>query len=1366
MAKFEIKLSPNLTVLRDRLADLDTLAGVADLKFDTETREWFDPNDPQGSRLSFDDYIALQERAERDYDQTAHIRARRAYQAEARKTQRDYDLLKQSLATDAAVSGDPNSTKLIFDDAAQSVGIDYGFKEFMDRVSRETLKQVKEIADPVGQYAVFQDLFRNELATPATAQGYAGLFDDVTAAYRDQGAAAYKDAPPMPNDPAAAPNAGGSAAAALAGQAGLCLDDNHGTADATNFLTDNMAGLKQQGVDTLFIEHLWQEYQPMLDDYVSGRVNDLPKPLETALGKLDGGGDRFKRLVETAKAQGMRLVGLDSFEAKTPQDGDPRSWDERAVRFNATAADVVNREKGNGQFVLMAGGAHNNTHFSGFPGLAQILGVPTVEAKGGKLAVSKETEQRGMRSEAEQAYYDAFIGELKAQDPDLFRPRPDDIAENNNATQRGIAVAKAANSLARSAGADLAMLQPDAVKRLATQAATRTLTSLQTGTLSSSDMKGVGRISAAATGLDDTARATVDELRRAVARNQVADVIRILDANPNDERLLLSVTNPGLLHWAADRKDAALTKLLLARGYNPDFQDAGGNTALHVAVGGVGHIPPDVSGLVVQELVSGGARADLKNKLDDTPVNQFFTGKYANPGADPQVVKRRAEFDKVNAELLKHADYDAAKQPAKLSHIFGLVNEGDLSAVQALPSDHPWLNTQLGDKSLVHVAAEGRHTAVLQELVNKGADIKAVDGKGNNALHYACTDGTDDLVLANYLMGQLGKDAANHNQDGRTALHEAAYNNLPSITGMLLRSPEAHRFDIPDETDTRPIDRAIGRSNVSTCEQEFYAVDPSLDPTGPGIANPSVVQMLSWMTRSQSPGDFPPGFMEGLYRDMYADPILRPVLEIAARDGAGSRSLAQGGPQAFRINVSNNEGAFGAGGMGNYMPEGNRLNVGGKQNAGKSDGKGYWLDSVKGTLIHELTHHAATVAYDNDGLPVPKGTGQNANDPTAVQNYVDAFEKDVKLNSHLAVTDEEKTIRTNISSRLSTYAKGLDLGGASRNYTASENLMLEIIVGVSQAIAQFGRPLVEKMYPSLVAHYESEFNAAITSKCQTDPRLSQPQIDTAADGANQFSPNPVSAKAFKPVTELDSGSVLDMIKSDYVLNRGAPNATHPPGAPIYDVSCLKLDVGAQKELDRRLKEIGGLVEKALASSGLPPCLSADSLRKLVHDVSAACGTAGNDKDLRKLVEGHVKSFAATAEKDFDEDYVLSAKICLDRKLTKEYTLSAREIAELVLVRGAERAAGTTADKQTISLSPDKCKQALAFFTQQLEGLGSDKLKAIQASPDTFVNAQVDTLIKDKDFYVKGKAARSGSGHVSLDVKSLKKAWVTKLKQFA
>src|SRR5262245_46986998 len=82
----------------------------------------------------------------------------------------------------------------------------------------------------------------------------------------------------------------------------------------------------------------------------------------------------------------MKIVGLDSFDAKTPQDGDARNHDQRAARFNAIAADVVNQKKGAGKFLLIAGEDHINTHFSGAPGLAQLLGVPGFKtATGGKL---------------------------------------------------------------------------------------------------------------------------------------------------------------------------------------------------------------------------------------------------------------------------------------------------------------------------------------------------------------------------------------------------------------------------------------------------------------------------------------------------------------------------------------------------------------------------------------------------------------------------------------------------------------------------------------------------------------------------------------------------------------------------------------------------------------------------------------------------------------------------------------------------------------------------------------------------------------------------------------------------------------------
>ena len=62
----------------------------------------------------------------------------------------------------------------------------------------------------------------------------------------------------------------------------------------------------------------------------------------------------------------------------------------------------------------MAGKKHTNTHSGGIPGLSQILGLQTFDVVGGKLKVDVEDRSlRGVRAEAEQEFFDAFIDRFR-----------------------------------------------------------------------------------------------------------------------------------------------------------------------------------------------------------------------------------------------------------------------------------------------------------------------------------------------------------------------------------------------------------------------------------------------------------------------------------------------------------------------------------------------------------------------------------------------------------------------------------------------------------------------------------------------------------------------------------------------------------------------------------------------------------------------------------------------------------------------------------------------------------------------------------------------------------------------------------------
>jgi ankyrin repeat protein len=1292
--------------------------------------------------LTVAEYQAAQARYAAEYNDAEYQQLQRSVPATLNQVRADYLQLKRQLLADAQASGD-NNPQFDFDDQNMRVDVGYDFKNCMDRLGKTAKDKIKEMTVPNANNDTrpFQDLFRDELATPEVKKQYDDKFDEVTADFRAQGAQAYQD-------PASEPNLTGAQSGAACGaaicptQPGMCLSDLHGNADSKDFLVNNMAALKQNGVDTLFIEHFWQEQQGLLDEYLGSPANTpLPPALETAVNKLEAK-DSFKRMLAAAKQAQVRIVGLDSFDAKVPQDGDARNLDQRAARFNAIAAEVVNREKGAGKFLLMAGEEHINTHFSGAPGLAQLLGVPGFKtATGGKLERFPEDKtKRGMRSEAEQAYYDAFIEHFQAKQPDLFVPanRNDPTAQNSLEPRR-TALREAANKLARANADQLGRLKPDAIQRLAQQAADRAFPAFTQGGIQIDPTNPGRAITAGAEAMSAQTTQDVANLKAAVQAKRTNDILQILQANP-DDRLLVEAAGDGasLLHLAAVAGDTALIQALLNRGGNPNCRDSQGNTPLH-AVSAANTQPNHAQ--AVGALLQGGAHLDLTNQQDDTPAHAALR----NGRAD------------LLAPYTADPAYGAATVPRKPLHLFTAVKTGDTAAINALPVNSPLLTDPNRASQLIHEAVKNRQEGALRALAAKNLDLKALDADGNTILHTALKDDSAlNMSLVNYLMGQLGNDAYKANAKGETALHLAAGWGHNQVTRQLLQDPNLAQLNIADNGGLTPLQHAVASNLGQGTEQEFYNHDANLDVKDyPGV--PSTVDMLTWITVAKNPKYLADKgvTIRDFYQELYDNPLLRPVLEVAAKDGFGGRhNRPPNGDEAFRIFFNDSAGAAGlagsGGGLGHYDADGNRLIVGGQQDFTSPDGKGAWLDSVKGTLIHEMTHHAAEAVFHNDDLPVPQ------NDAQASQNYITAFEQDVKANAHLAVTDEEQKLVQFISGRLGSYAKALTVG--TRNYTPTETMQLEMIVGVSQAISQFGEPLVRKLYPNFTQYYQNTFGQACRTACANDPTFGAKALDTAGDALGRPAPPDLPAKMFASGKDITADTLWEMVKKDFTIAKNNLDPTNA-GIPVYDASCYRLGQADAQTLQRLEPVIKQQLKKALAAGGVPPQISTESLRKLAQDVSQACASGVSDKVLLKAVDTCGKTFADTAAQDFENDYLKSAKACLDRKLAKGYNLKNREIAELILVRAAEKAAGTTVAAGALNVSPEKYEQFIASMTRQLD---SPKLAGKLQDIEQVVNDGVDLLVKDQDFLVKSKAKKAGTGHVSIKGADSDRKWLKKL----
>lgn len=98
------------------------------------------------------------------------------------------------------------------------------------------------------------------------------------------------------------------------------LGENHNDQSPKQFLIDNMAYFKTQGVTTLYFEHLLHDkHQRLLDEYFNDKTPNAVMPIELKLylQHLDKerkftGSATFTNVVKAAKENGIRIIAIDT----------------------------------------------------------------------------------------------------------------------------------------------------------------------------------------------------------------------------------------------------------------------------------------------------------------------------------------------------------------------------------------------------------------------------------------------------------------------------------------------------------------------------------------------------------------------------------------------------------------------------------------------------------------------------------------------------------------------------------------------------------------------------------------------------------------------------------------------------------------------------------------------------------------------------------------------------------------------------------------------------------------------------------------------------------------------------------------------
>lgn len=151
---------------------------------------------------------------------------------------------------------------------------------------------------------------------------------------------------------------------------GVCVGEHHRARNPKKFIIDNLSDLKRMGVTTLFMEHLcYDAMQPLLDAYFASPSDEMPTLLKCYLHEFDlcqglpREGYSFSKLVHSAKAAGIRVVGLDTISCKSfkyvdPSDPSAPYDPSRLIALNYVAKDIIAHEKGAGKYIALIGSDH------------------------------------------------------------------------------------------------------------------------------------------------------------------------------------------------------------------------------------------------------------------------------------------------------------------------------------------------------------------------------------------------------------------------------------------------------------------------------------------------------------------------------------------------------------------------------------------------------------------------------------------------------------------------------------------------------------------------------------------------------------------------------------------------------------------------------------------------------------------------------------------------------------------------------------------------------------------------------------------------------------------------------------------------
>ncbi len=200
---------------------------------------------------------------------------------------------------------------------------------------------------------------------------------------------------------------------------GIVIGENHSSDSSKKFLIQNFPTMFKMGYRVLFLEHLSQEKQHLIDEYYGVEVapEKMPGDLVKNLHKLDDGhmeldksestkNSGFLNIVKAAKESGIRIVCLE----ESDKEYRAQKYKDRFTKFNSRVADVISADPDLAnpdlKWLAFVGTTHVHNHASykdensvPIKGIVEQLGDLGVQSVGSLIVFNSGVSSGGVHSE-------------------------------------------------------------------------------------------------------------------------------------------------------------------------------------------------------------------------------------------------------------------------------------------------------------------------------------------------------------------------------------------------------------------------------------------------------------------------------------------------------------------------------------------------------------------------------------------------------------------------------------------------------------------------------------------------------------------------------------------------------------------------------------------------------------------------------------------------------------------------------------------------------------------------------------------------------------------------------------------------------